>query len=84
MGNPANTQTFSNIDAAKWQRIKDAIKAKYGITIETDTGRETKAGVTISWGYTQTQLVITLEHRSFFDPSEEVIDTGIANLVNNA
>lgn len=82
----ADSQSFSNVDAAKWERIKGQIKEKVGVTITTDSGRSSAKGITISWAYSpsSTVLVVILEKRSFYDPSEQTIDKAIADLVANA
>lgn len=79
-------QTFTNIDAAKWLRIQASVKAKAGIDITTDTGIASAKGITISWTYTQATeaLLISLVKRSFFDPSEQTIDTDIAQWIASA
>lgn len=82
----ADTQEFSNIDAAKWQRIKDAIKDKTGIAIDSNTGTQGAKGVSITWTYNPVRLdlTVTLLSRKFFDPSADTIDHDIAEMVSNA
>lgn len=81
-----DSQTFSNIDPAKWQRIQASVKAKAGIDITTDTGIASAKGITISWTYTATTetLLISLVKRSFYDPPEATIDTDIAQWIAQA
>jgi hypothetical protein len=82
----ADTQSFSNIDGAKWSRIQVAVKAKAGIDISSDFGVASSKGITISWNYvapTET-LVIKLVKRSFYDPSSDTIDTDIAQWIEAA
>jgi len=80
------SQTFTGIDAGKWQRIKAAVLAKTGITIGADTGEAGAKGLTIQWHYmfATNELDIALVKREWFDPSEETIDTDIAELVKAA
>ncbi|HEV2709168.1 MAG TPA: hypothetical protein VGU67_03045 [Edaphobacter sp.] len=82
----ADTQTFSNIDAAKWERIKAAIKAKTGIEIDSNVGTKGAKGVSITWTYNPVSLDLaaTLLSRKFFDPSAEEIDHDIVDIVTNA
>lgn len=81
-----DTQTFLNIDAAKWTRIKAAVKAKAGIDITADAGIDSAKGITISWIYTPADesLSISPLKRSFFDPSQATIDTDIAQWIAQA
>lgn len=81
-----DTQTFTGIDAAKWERIKAKVKEKTGIVIDSDNGTKGAKGVSITWIYNPISLVFmaTLLHREFFDPSEERINHNIADLVANA
>lgn len=83
---PITQQKFPGTDLAKWERIKLAVQAKAGITISTDVGAASAKGITIGWVYSPgTQdLTITLVKRSFFDPSEETIDTDIKTWVAGA
>lgn len=81
-----DTQTFPNIDAAKWARIQDAVKEKAGIDISADFGVASAKGITISWNYaaaTKT-LVIKLVKRSFYDPSADTIDADILQWIEAA
>lgn len=82
----ADTQTFPNIDAAKWQRIKDQIKAKAGIEIGSDSGIATEKGVKLAWGYNaaESTLSVTLVSRAFYDPPEKTLDTDIAQWIASA
>jgi hypothetical protein len=82
----ADTQTFTSIDAAKWQRIKDSLHSKTGIAIDSDEGTKGAKGVSISWTYNPSslELMVTLLSRKFYDPSAESIDHDIAELVANA
>lgn len=82
----ADTQSFPNIDAAKWERIKDLILLKVDIKIEADHGTASAKGIELTWTYnlSNTSLIVTLDSRKFFDPSAEVIDLKIADMVANA
>lgn len=81
-----DTQTFPNIDAAKWARIKAAVKDKAGIDISADFGVASAKGITISWNYVPAiqVLVIKLVKRSFYDPSADTIDTEILQWIEAA
>lgn len=82
----ADTQTFPNVDAAKWARIKDLIKDKAGIEIASDSGIASEKGVKLAWGYNAAELSlsVTLVSRAFFDPSEKTLDTDIAQWITSA
>lgn len=81
-----DTQTFENIDAAKWARIEAEVKAKGGITITQDDGEGKAKGVDIKWDYypETEKLTITLVSREFFDPKASVLDTDIATWIASA
>jgi hypothetical protein len=81
-----DTHQFSGIDAAKWTRIKDQVKAKVGVTISGDVGEASSKGIEISWSYNATtlNLTITVVKTSWYDPSISVIDTNIEQLVASA
>jgi hypothetical protein len=82
----ADTQQFTGIDEAKWDRIKAAIKAKTGITVTSDVGDQHSRGVELSWSFNAqtTDLTVTLVKRSFYDPDAATIDKAIAKLVADA
>jgi len=82
----ADTQTFQDVDAAKWERIKSQIKAKAGIEISTDSGIASEKGVKLAWGYNaaDSTLSVTLVSRAFYDPSAATIDTDIAQWIASA
>lgn len=81
-----DTQVFKDVDAAKWQRIKDAIKAKSGIEITTDAGIASAKGIKLGWSWLEADksLAVTQIERSFFDPSEGKIDADIAQWITTA
>lgn len=81
-----DTQIFASIDAAKWDRIQAAVKAKAGIDISSDFGVASAKGITISWNYVPVaeNLVIRLVKRSFYDPSSDTIDIDIAQWIDAA
>lgn len=81
-----DTQTFLNIDAAKWARIHASVKAKAGIDISSDFGVASAKGITISWNYAPATeiLVIKLVKREWIDPSANDIDTDILQWIDEA
>lgn len=81
----ADTQTFQNVDAAKWQRIKDALIAKANITITSDAGEAEAKGIDIAWEYNPIALtlVVTLEKHPFLEPAS-LIDKEIAEAIASA
>lgn len=81
-----DTQKFTGVDPDKWSRIKAAVLAKSGISIQTDVGAATAKGITLGWIYAPETgaLSVTLVKRSFYDPSEETIDTDIKTWVEAA
>lgn len=86
MADPQNIQTFVNVDAAKWQRIKALILDKVGISIDSDTGTDKAKGIMLTWKYDPIALTleVDLDSRSFYDPSAEQIDLDIDDTVTNA
>lgn len=82
----ADVQQFPAIDAAKWQRIKDAARAKIGVVLAADIGDASAKGIELSWSYNaQTlDLTVTLVKRSWFDPNAAEIDTDIATWIGAA
>jgi len=82
----ADTQTFKDVDAAKWVRIKSQIKDKAGIEIAADSGIASEKGVKLAWGYNaaDSTLSVTLVSRAFYDPKAEVIDADIAQWIASA
>jgi hypothetical protein len=56
------TATFSNIDTAYWQAIKDAFAQKAGTTITDDTGSGESHGVKFGWSYSEETLTVTIFH----------------------
>jgi hypothetical protein len=81
-----DTQTFQNVDAGKWERIKAAVKSKLGITISSDDGQAKAKGITLGWIYLpqSTSLAVSLIGREFFDPDAPTIDTDIATWIGAA
>lgn len=53
-----------------------------GIPISGNAGTASKQGVTVSWSYDGETLSITVEKRSWYDPSMEEIEARIASAVN--
>jgi hypothetical protein len=86
MPDTSSIQSFGNIDQAKWDRIKAAVKDKAGIDISANTGQATAKGITLSWAYDQStsNLTVNLVKRSWFDPSSDVIESDLADMVKSA
>lgn len=82
----ADSQTFQCIDADKWLRIKEVVLNKAGIGINSLVGNGSAKGITLSWSYSpDTQVLITtLVKRSFYDPSADVIEADLAEMVKAA
>jgi hypothetical protein len=80
------TEQFTNVDAAKWERIKAAVKAKVGITVSSDIGDAQAKGIELSWTYNAAtlDLAVALLKRSWYDPSEGEIDTDLKAWVGGA
>lgn len=80
------TEHFDNIDAAKWQRIKDELIVKAGITITKDAGEAEAKGLDVAWKYDAIALTldVTPIKRAWFDPSEAVIDTDLVQWIGAA
>src|ERR1700748_416997 len=80
------TVHFDNVDAAKWQRIKDQLIGKAGITITSDIGEAEAKGLDVAWKYDAIALTldVTPISRKFWDPSEAVIDTDLVQWIGAA
>lgn len=80
------TVHFDKIDAAKWQRIKDALITKAGITITKDEGEAEAKGLDVAWKYDATALTldVTPIKRAWYDPSEAVIDSDLVQWIGAA
>lgn len=81
-----DTQTFENIDAAKWARIQALVLSKTGINIAKNEGAATAKGITLGWVYDPAGLTLktTLVKREWFDPSEKDIDLKMHEIVASA
>lgn len=81
-----DTQKFTGIDVAKWGRIVAQVQTKVGITITSDIGDAAAKGIELSWSFNRQtgDLAITLVKRSWFDPSEQVIDDDIKTWIQAA
>ena len=44
-------QTFNNLTQAAWQSAKEAVAAKFGVQITTDSGNISSQGFTVHWDY---------------------------------
>lgn len=78
--------TFTGIDSAKFGRIKDSVLNKGGIAIISNTGSASAKGVTISWVYSPDTgtLLVNVDKRSWFDPSEDSIEQDITAWIEAA
>ena len=81
----ADIQVFQNVDAAKWQRIKDLLIAKVNIAVTTDEGEAEAKGFDIAWKYDPVALTLetTLEKHPWFEPAS-VIDADMKQWINAA
>jgi hypothetical protein len=44
-------QTFNNVTQAAWQSAKEAVAAKFGVQITTDSGSVSSGGFTVHWNF---------------------------------
>ena len=85
------SQTFTNIDQAKWAKICASVLNASGIDMSTNMGSQnqpasaTKSGITISWCYSPVTQMLTVDlvQRKFYDPSEQDIDQRIAKWITD-
>jgi hypothetical protein len=42
---------FSGVDASQWTQAKETISSKYGMSIESEHGQQSKSGFTLKWSY---------------------------------
>lgn len=52
---------FNEITEAKWNCIKQTVRQKTGITIETDSGTTTRSGFTVTWNFSLEGQVLTFQ-----------------------
>ena len=71
-----SADSFSNVSAAAFNCIV-AKAAKYGVTINKDSGSSSASGFTISWNYERaaTQLTIQCTDKPFWAPCKTVKST---------
>lgn len=72
-------QEFQPVTPEEFDKIRAEVKDKTGIEITTDAGRDSAKGITISWKYDRAKQDLTVQtlKRSWYDPSEAVIDQDI-------
>ena len=81
-----DSQQFTGIDPAKWDRIRLKVLNEAGIDITSNLGSGSAKGISLSWSYVPDSetLTATLVKRSWYDPSEAVIETDLAAMVTAA
>ena len=52
---------FTGVTPDVWSCIKDAVKSKTGITIDTNTGKASKWGFTVTWDYEPDAETLTIQ-----------------------
>jgi hypothetical protein len=75
-------QTYNNVTQAAWQSAKQAVAAKFGVQITTESGNASSDGFTVHWRYdaaTQT-LSIQCTDSPFLVPCS-AINAEINNMV---
>ena len=79
----ADTETFNNVDDAKWLAIKNVVKERAGLDIQSNTGEEKVKGVTFKWDYDgSSTLQITIVDTSWYDPSAASIEEQLAKWID--
>ena len=61
------SQTFTAVSQQRWDDIKTAIQEKTGVQITEDQGHSKYEGVTFSWAWGGTDLVVDIVSVSFGD-----------------
>jgi hypothetical protein len=54
-------QTFNNVTQAAWQSAKQAVAAKFGVQITTDSGSVSSDGFTVHWSYDAQTEVLSIQ-----------------------
>jgi hypothetical protein len=79
-----DTLTFENVNPEKWKEITDKVKSEVGLSIESSSGEAKAKGITFAWDYDgSSTLKLTVESRSWYDPSEESIDKQLTAWVDS-
>ena len=53
-------QTFNNVTPSAWTCCKTAI-AKFGITVDGDSGTQSKDGFTVTWNYSSAAQTLQIQ-----------------------
>jgi hypothetical protein len=75
----SRTITFPNVERSSWEATKVAISHDTGLSFEGDEGQSKAKGISYSYKYDEAAKTLTVVElsRSFFDPSEDVIEQKI-------
>lgn len=80
----ADTLTFNDVDATKWAAIKNVVKEKAGLDIQSDAGADKVKGITFAWNYDGTStLKLTIEDTSWYDPSVSSIESQLSSWIDS-
>lgn len=53
--------TYNNVTQAAWQSAQQAVAAKFGVQITTDSGNATSDGFTVHWNYDAARQMLSIQ-----------------------
>jgi len=54
-------QTFNKVTQAAWQSAKQAVAAKFGVQMTTDSGNVSSDGFTVHWNYDDRAEMLSIQ-----------------------
>lgn len=52
---------FADVDEEKWQCAKDVVRRKYGVDVQSDSGKASRMGLTLTWSYDPTARTLVIQ-----------------------
>ena len=52
---------YERVDAATWARAQETISKAYGLSVESESGQESKSGFTMTWTYDADAQTLVLQ-----------------------
>jgi hypothetical protein len=56
-----NAQNFNAVDSNKWSCMKNRVRDKFGITINTDSGTAGQGDFTVAWNYNSIAQTLSVQ-----------------------
>ena len=66
---------YSGVDASKWACAKDTIGREYGISVESESGEQSKSGFKLAWTYDPSAQTLEIQCRG----KPFVVPCGVVN-----